>query len=33
MKEVKDKSNSLNLLVYRTGFRDKGFEYPKEHLQ
>lgn len=32
MKEVKDKLNSLNLLVYRIGFRDKGFEYFKEYL-
>lgn len=29
MKEVKDKSNSLNVLVYRTGFHDKGSEYSK----
>lgn len=33
MKEVKDKSNSLNVLVYKTGFHAKGSEYPKVHLQ
>lgn len=33
MKEVKDKSNSLNVLVYKTGFHAKSSEYPKVHLQ
>lgn len=33
MKEVKDKSNSLNVLVYKTGFHAKCSEYPKVHLQ
>lgn len=33
MKEVKDKSNSLNVPIYKTGFHDKGSEYPKVRLQ
>lgn len=32
MKEVKDKLNSLNVLIYKIGFYDKGFEYFKVYL-